>query len=423
MSRPDPSSRALLHVAVSLFVISASPSIAAEWLGQESEGDGIAHVWNPSKSVHVPETLDAEELWRLGEDPDAEDEFFGFVSAIDVDAGGDVYLLDSQLNEVMIYSADGEYLRSIGREGDGPGEFRRPRTMFLTPDGKVAVVQTRPGKIVLLTPDGDPAGEFELPEIEGGGNRMFMGGAACDEHIIVFYRRGRFGTGRPTSKSTLASHHMDVSEVARCFEFTRALDPARPTFDETKSGILVWTTGPDGVVYSIPKWGEYEIEKWSVSGDIERVILRDYEAMPRNEAEKEQARSRFVVRGPREVVILVSDYHPAVRRLFPREDGSLWVLTTRGEHRDDDADGNLIGTFDVFDTEGRFTRQLTVHGEGDPPDDEITIIGDRLYVARHAQDAFSAMRRRHPGASASSTEADEEEEPEPMSVICYRLPE
>ena len=50
--------------------------------------DGIAHVWNPSKSVHVPETLDAEELWRLGEDPDAEDEFFGFVSAIDVDAGG-----------------------------------------------------------------------------------------------------------------------------------------------------------------------------------------------------------------------------------------------------------------------------------------------------------------------------------------------
>ena len=54
---------------------------------------------------------------------------------------GDIYLLDQQLTEVKVFSRAGDYLRTIGREGEGPGEFRRPGDMFLLPDGNVGVLQ------------------------------------------------------------------------------------------------------------------------------------------------------------------------------------------------------------------------------------------------------------------------------------------
>jgi hypothetical protein len=96
------------------------------------------------------------ELWRVGGDSESEEDLFGVISDIDIDATGEVYLLDSQLSEVKVYSKDGEYLRSLGREGEGPGEFRRPAAMFFTDDGKVAVVQMMPGKIVLLSRTANP---------------------------------------------------------------------------------------------------------------------------------------------------------------------------------------------------------------------------------------------------------------------------
>ena len=79
------------------------------------------------------ETVGLTELWRIGGDTDDDAEFFGVLSQITTDEAGNVYLLDRQLTEVKVFSPDGEYLNTIGREGEGPGEFRRPSDLFITP--------------------------------------------------------------------------------------------------------------------------------------------------------------------------------------------------------------------------------------------------------------------------------------------------
>ncbi|WP_176719404.1 6-bladed beta-propeller [Rhodohalobacter halophilus] len=56
---------------------------------------------------------------------DTEDVIIGQMGQFSVDQSGRIYIADFSQNVIHAYESDGSYLRQIGREGDGPGEFRR----------------------------------------------------------------------------------------------------------------------------------------------------------------------------------------------------------------------------------------------------------------------------------------------------------
>ena len=129
----------VLALAALATATSFTSAPAAAWNGREEARDGVTHILNPALPVAQPETITPAEAWRVGGD-DEEDIIFGVLSSIAADSEGNSYLLDTQLSEVMVFSPDGEYIRSIGREGEGPGEFRRAGSLFFTTEGNVAVM-------------------------------------------------------------------------------------------------------------------------------------------------------------------------------------------------------------------------------------------------------------------------------------------
>ncbi len=57
-----------------------------------------------------------------------------FPAAIDVDADGNIWVVDRRLHQMLVVSPEGEVLRTIGRNGEGPGEFRGPRGLGIRGD-------------------------------------------------------------------------------------------------------------------------------------------------------------------------------------------------------------------------------------------------------------------------------------------------
>jgi hypothetical protein len=155
------------------------------------------------------------------------------------------------------------------------------------------------------------------------------------------------------------------------------------------------------------------IHVWNPDGTLLRVQTRSYEHLQRTKQEMEDQKSRFIIRGPIDPKIVVSEYQPDVRTLFPRDDGTLWVLTSRGMKS---AGENTLGTFDVFDRDGRYLRQVTLGGQGNPEEDLYVLSGDRVFVLTQY---VSAARSMFGGNGAES----EDEEAVPMEVICYALPQ
>lgn len=396
----------ILAVAVLTFV----PPPAA---GQEQ-------VMNPGKTAEGLETLELKELWRVG-GYDDDEVLFGVITDIIADSNGNFYLLDSQLNEVQVYSPKGEYQRTIGREGEGPGEFRAAFNLLLLPNGNIGVLQAFPSKIIGLTPDGNPADDFQLPkrDDEVGFKVLFMARNAGDQLAVVYGFNQPSETGF-VQKGVLSLFGPDGSNERQLFSQGSTMNAADPKITELEWDTFRnrWTSGSDGRVYSAVHWGEYKINVWDKDGKLTHVINRESPAHKRTDAESE--RILEIYKGfTRQIPIpniqyeIQPNWNP-VQSVNARDDGTLWVQTSRGGPAG--LPGGQIGGYDIFDKDGKLVRQVILEGQGNPQTDGYFFVRDRLFVVTDFLDAMMALQ----GGAGASEEVDEEAAP--MEIICYQLP-
>ena len=76
---------------------------------------------------------------QIGSADKSDQYIFSAIDGLDVDDNGHIYVLDGRAAEVRVFSQDGEYLRSIGGRGQGPGEMQRPRFLQITADNELVV--------------------------------------------------------------------------------------------------------------------------------------------------------------------------------------------------------------------------------------------------------------------------------------------
>ncbi len=67
---------------------------------------------------------------------------------------GKVYAADLLKQHVLVFSTDGEYLQTIGRPGEGPSTFQRPKGVAVDPDGLVYVADAAFANVQVFGPEG-----------------------------------------------------------------------------------------------------------------------------------------------------------------------------------------------------------------------------------------------------------------------------
>ena len=406
--------REQLPVAFAVILMALAASTGAQ-AGKETVKDGVPHVINPATPSEGATTLTPKEAWSVGGD-DEDDVLLGVVTAIDIDNQGNVYALDMQLSQVHVFDKHGNLVRTIGREGEGPGEFRRANQMFLTPEGNVAVVQQMPGKLVLLTPDGKPAGDFPGPKGGDGGMIAYFEGGRAGDAIVLGTREFVRQDARFNITRALLMLGPNGDTRATLFTNTEARDMASMmNMDEKNMRMMVWAGARDGRVYTSENFDGYQIKVHSPAGKLERVIEREYTHRQRTKQEMEDNKPRVVMRRNDQRLkpeIKSSPTDRDILRMLPREDGSLWVLSSKGGNSQP---RGTMATFDVFDPAGHFVRTVALQVPGDFDQDEFYIIRDQLVVVRSARSARDAFD----GAE------DEEKQPaadvEPVSVVAFRF--
>ncbi len=409
--------RAFLAATFVLTALGGVPTAGGgTWQGKEVEREGVKIIANPAKPMEEPKTAKLEELWRIGGDTDDEDEFFGVIADIQAGKDGNLYVLDVQLAEVKIYSADGEFVRSIGREGEGPGEFRLPAGMFFTAGGNIGVMQVQPGKIVLLSPTGEPAGEHPIPKSPDGTFIQLVGGKAGGGNLVLAAAINAFAEGRFDQTRYLAAINASGEQTTRYCEDKRTIEMVNAVLDDMEWDTFDrrWLVGNDGRVYATVTYPDYRIHVWNPNGSLIHVIERDYTHRKRTAEEKEVVTTMmniFARRMPN-CTVRITDYTKDIESIFVLDDGSLWVLTSDGSR---DRPEGALGVFDVFDAKGRFVRQVTLQGQGEPLTDGYFFVGDRLYVVTDLLQAYMSLQ------AGGESFALGDEEPEPMAVICYKI--
>ena len=105
-----------------------------------------------------------------------------------------------------------------------------------------------------------------------------------------------------------------------------------------------------------------------------------------------------------------------VQSINARDDGTLWVQTSRGAWELDE--GEMAG-YDIFDKAGKLIRQVVLKGQGNPQQDGYFFVGDRLFVVTGWLDALMALQGG--GGQGAEEEEDLEEDEVLMEIISYRV--
>ncbi len=82
--------------------------------------------------------------------------------AISVDIRGDVYVADSSLNQVLVFSKGGDLLRRIGNSGQGPGEFLAPEQICFDEANSLYVYEFGNGRIQVFDARGGYTKGFKV---------------------------------------------------------------------------------------------------------------------------------------------------------------------------------------------------------------------------------------------------------------------
>jgi len=362
-------------------------------------------------------SLEAREQWRIG-GADA-DHFFGVIARAFTDNDGNVYLVDSQLSEMQVYSASGTYLRTLSREGDGPGEVRRPIDGCRLPDGTLGLVQPFPGSVVKLYPDGTSAGSIVWGAGQGGFAALVraLGGGGSLALAGVRMTFGQDGRGTETRFLSLCA--ADGTERHVLARKEAAVDYGNYELDELAQD-FVWSRcdlGSNGSVAVAPERNAYRVEVYNPDGERTRVITRQYQSLARTERLRQAARrmieayGRYIPNAKPQIAI--ADTEPDITGLRAMDDGSLWVRTSRGDW---EAPDGCLMLIDRFAPDGRFVEQLAVKCSGNLSEDEIFLLSpERLIrVVGGAEAALTQMGSPTPEESAAGSES-------PLEVVCYAL--
>ena len=95
----------------------------------------------PPERVEIE--LPAREIAAVPEAESAESAYFSFITSVAVDPAGRVYVGDFYQAVVTVLSPEGEVVRTMGRSGSGPGEFRSVQGIQVFADGDSLLVFDR----------------------------------------------------------------------------------------------------------------------------------------------------------------------------------------------------------------------------------------------------------------------------------------
>ena len=364
------------------------------WQAETTTEGNVTTVHTLSGSVWGAPAQLVENL-SIGVDQGEDAHMFGRIAGV---ASTDeyIYVLDRDVPALRVYDRQGNYVRDIGAEGDGPGEFRRPDSLLVAPDGRLFVRSMNQGRITVFT----AAGELdETRPLEGGFMLVGPGTGMVMTADGKVYSPGRIGD-MPTDFSVARMLRVQLGMVPRGVDGVDGEPIPRPEFDyeprrftrERRSGgnvmvmmqgvpfspQIVWTLAPSGAMIA-GVGREYSFDITYPSGQVTRVVK---DAKPIDVAPAEGAWYREQVTaqmrdGDPEWVWEGADLptvKPAYDQLIADLSGRIWVerpgpgYEVPGCEKDPETgiwepscwrDERL---YEVFDVEGQFLGTVEVPG-------------------------------------------------------------
>jgi hypothetical protein len=331
-----------------------------EWKGTITKEGDVIVVKNPKEPISRDNILVLKEELTIGGGKAIDEKIFSSVSHLNVDTLGNIYIVDMRDAQVKEFDKDGKFVKTIGRKGQGPGEFNMPDMVLFNDTGRTFYV------LDLLTR------RFSLFDLDG----HFIRSVPVQSEVILradIDSKGHLyysSTSYATRQITVNKCDADMKVIASygAYPLAGADNPVGPR--------LHWTVGlKDEVIIGFPK--NYELLFYDGNGKLLKKIIRTYDPVKLTTKETEEA----IKNVPPTKTPAISEYHSAYDGLFVDDDGHLFVRTWERQPI------HNSWLYDVFDAEERFMAKVVFKGR------PVLIKHKKLYSLEEDEDGNLIVKR------------------------------
>ena len=276
-----------------------------------------------------------------GDDPNL---IFGDIRGIQAGSDGTIYVLDFQATEVRAYDPDGQYLRTIARRGEGPGEITEANGIILSGDTLLWIQDHGKWTIIGVDPAGEEVHRFIKPVMSY--TYIWNG---------VFDNRGRYWKGTshsddgftyppPPGLSSRTNRRYyksyDLSSAAVDSVYLGESSGRSYTYEDSNGlwQYLPLRFEPSEMIVFNPSGGfwransaSYRIARTGEGGDTLVVIEARLPVQPVTDEDRSEYVENTLENRPgirreaEEVAALMPDVKPILAGMFVDDEGRLWV--------------------------------------------------------------------------------------------------
>jgi hypothetical protein len=321
-----------------LMSLSACQQQKARWEGTIEEVEGITVVKNPKEPVYTEDFCIVEEELSIGETEEKEEYLLAGVIDIAVDDAGNIYAADRKENHIAVFDMNGRYIRTIGRPGQGPGEFDgRITRIQITPQNELMAYDRGAFKLTFFSLGGDYLRTVLLKGVQA---LRISKNTKGNYFVGTIEFQGKYGTNTFRSSTEVREYDSDFVLIKTLVKdkFRDANIPLRPQMLERfPSSDLVICGFTDS----------YEFQIINAEGKIVRKVLKEYDPLEISDEEREKRGLTGEKNVPK--------YFPAFQDFSVDEEG--WIFAQTLERQADDA----RFYYDVFDPEGKYVAKIPLN--------------------------------------------------------------
>ena len=337
---------------------------------QKPDVEVISNPKTPVPPVGKRKRLVFKEELGIGQKEGDENYMFGSAVFFNTDEEGNFYVSDWDKKRILKYDPAGKYVLTIGRKGQGPGEFQNLSIARFDKEGSIYVTDIAGRRISFFNQGGIYLRQVLIPDVYEDLSINSKGNYISSRSV-----RLEGGTGMAWN----LSYGIFNDKFELVTEFYSQVHDTKPPAGRDAAAMAKFTAGilsgiafhpnpryvlaaNDSIYFGNPS--DYSIDVYSPEGLKFRTVRRDYDPLPVTDRDKEyfvdEIARPFLSRGGiprteeeiRDILKFIEypKFKPAYNDFALMENGWLVVLAefSAGDY----------SLFDIFDENGRYIGQF-----------------------------------------------------------------
>ena len=207
----------------------------------------------------------------IGDDEEAPSEYlFYYPQIVRTDSQGNIYVKDARSADVRVFDANGRYVTTVGKRGEGPGELREVYGMHVDGDDRLIVADRMSRRLTIFT---DMGKSFTTKSLAEDGRTIAPRPILSLDNSFVLNYVKLFANpeGGPSimDDKVLHIHDTDFNRLetfAQLDDIYDMDDPFLNAYSTSPRGMNVATNGTDTIVLAPDVYGGY-IYRYTRSND------------------------------------------------------------------------------------------------------------------------------------------------------------